>query len=212
MYYTFNIEEQVHSIMKKFKASDFDKPTKTTNDLCDITDGELYQRVLASIDGPLFKKMRAFSFSMNTDGASLSKNSKLSMWPVFLIINELPLHRRFAIDNVILAGLTVGEEKPNIDLFLNPIVIKLKKLEFGVNITIENVTRDTKFFCICCCCDKPAKAPLLNMQQYNSFYGCTKCLQKAESFKTSQLKIQDTMSKDTIENQSTIQNSQSNVM
>ena len=109
-------------------------------------DGELYQRVLASIDGPLF--MRAFSFSMNTDGASLTKSSKLSMWPVFLIINELPLHRRFAIDNVILAGLTVGEEKPNIDLFLNPIVIKLKKLELGVNITIENVTRDTKFFCI----------------------------------------------------------------
>ena len=85
MYYTFNIEEQVHSIMKKIKASDFDKPTKTTNDLCDITDGELYQRVLASIDGPLFKKMRAFSFSMNTDGASLLKAQNCQCGRYFLL-------------------------------------------------------------------------------------------------------------------------------
>ena len=124
------------------------------------------------------------------------------MWPVFLINNELPLHRQFAIDNVILAGLTIGEDKPNIDLFFNLIVIKLKILELGLNITIENVTRDTKFFCICCCCDKPAKAPLLNMQQYNNFSGCTKCLQKAESFKTSQLKLMGTVSKAAVENQS----------
>lgn len=149
---------------------------------------------MASVDGPLFKKILAFSFSMNTDGASLSKSSKLSMWPVFLIINELPLHKRFAIDNVILAGLTVGENKPNMDFFLNPIVIQLKRLELGVNITIENNTRDRKFFCICSCCDKPAKAALLNMQMFNSFYGCTKCLQKAQTFKTSELKLMSSTS------------------
>jgi len=42
------------------------------------------------------------------------------------------------------------------------------------------------------------------MQQFNSFYGCTKCLQKAKSFKTSQLKLMCTVNeaaKDTIENQ-----------
>ncbi len=191
MYYHFNIEEQIQSIMNKCKLSDFEKPITPNVELCDITDGELYKSVLASVDGHLFKKKQAFSFSMNTDGVSLSKSSKLSMWPVFLTINEVPLFKRYSIDHVILAGLTVGEEKPNMDLFFNPIVIQLKKLELGVNISIENVLRETKFFCICCCCDKPAKASLLNMQMYNSFYGCTKCLQKAESFKMSQLLVED---------------------
>lgn len=62
-----------------------------------------------------------------TDGAAISKISNLSIWPVFLQINELPLHERFAIDNVILSDLSVGEEKPNIDLFFNSIVIQLIK-------------------------------------------------------------------------------------
>ncbi len=86
MYYTFDIEQQIQSIMKKCKATFFDKSPKTTNDLCDITDGDLYKSVLASVDGPLFKKIRAFSFSMNTDGASLSKISKMSM-PIYYACN-----------------------------------------------------------------------------------------------------------------------------
>ncbi len=192
MYYEFDIEEQLKSIMLKCKLSDFDKASIALDELCDITDGKIYKRILASSDGHLFKKKRAFSFTMNTDGVSVSKSSKNSMWPVFLTINELPIHKRFGFENVILAGLTVGEEKPNIDLFLNPIVIQLQALEFGVNITIENITQDTKFFCIACCCDKPAKASLLNMMMFNSFYGCTKCLQRAVSYKTSELKIKST--------------------
>jgi len=70
----------------------------------------------------------------------------------------LSLNIRFSIDNVILAGLSVGSEKTNIDVFFNPIIIKLKKLEIGIDITIENVTRDTKFFLISSVFDKPAKS------------------------------------------------------
>lgn len=44
------------------------------------------------------------TFSLNTDGVSISDKSKLSMWPIYLIIKEHPLHVRFAFDNVIIAG------------------------------------------------------------------------------------------------------------
>jgi hypothetical protein len=37
--------------------------------------------------------------------------------------------------------------------------------------------------------DKPAKSAILNMISCNGFIGCTKCLQKAQSFKTSELKF-----------------------
>ena len=38
------------------KCSDFEKPITPNVELCDITDGELYKSVLASVDEHLFKK------------------------------------------------------------------------------------------------------------------------------------------------------------
>ena len=79
------------------------------------------KKLLKSKHGNEFKNQLAFSFLLNTDGISSMKKSKLTIWPVFLVINELPIESRFCIDNVILAGLSVAEHKPNMDLFLNEI-------------------------------------------------------------------------------------------
>ena len=47
---------------------------------------------------------------------------------------------------------------------MNPILIELKDLEYGVDITVENVEKKRKFFCIAGVFDKPAKAMMLNMK------------------------------------------------
>ena len=65
---------------------------------------------------------------------------------------------------------------------MNPILIELKDLEYGVDITIENVEKKTKFFCIAGVFDKPAKAMMLNMKNSPGFGGCTKCLQLGETY------------------------------
>jgi hypothetical protein len=145
MHYHLNLKSQIQNIMNKLELKDLDR-VKTSNDLTDFTDGRIYRNILESEDVHLFNKKQAFTFTLNTDGISVSNKSKLTIWPVFLVINELPLNIRFSIDNVILAGLSVGSEKPNIDVFFNPIVIKLITLEIGIDITIENVTRDTNIF------------------------------------------------------------------
>ena len=80
-------------------------------------------------------------------------------------------------------GLSVGDEKPSTDVFFNPIIIQLKKLELGINIEIENENVDVKFFVVAGVMDKPAKAALLNMISSIGFYGCTKCLQPGKSHK-----------------------------
>jgi hypothetical protein len=49
------------------------------------------------------------------------------------------------------------------DVFLNPLVIQLKKLELGINIEIEKQLIDAKFFCVAAVMDKPAKALFINM-------------------------------------------------
>jgi hypothetical protein len=48
--------------MNKCKLSDFEKPITPNVKLCDITDGELYKSVLASVDGHLFKKNKLSVF------------------------------------------------------------------------------------------------------------------------------------------------------
>jgi hypothetical protein len=57
-------------------------------------------------------------------------------------------------------------------------------LEIGINIKFNDIERDTKFFVISGIYDKPAKAAVLNMVTSTGFYGCTKCLQPGESYKT----------------------------
>jgi hypothetical protein len=94
-----------------------------------------------------------------------------------------PLNVRFSLENVILVALSVGDFKPNFDLFLNPIVIKLKKIELGIDIQFKDLVKEIKFFLIAGVYDKPAKSAVINMISSTGFFGCTKCLQPGESFK-----------------------------
>ena len=103
MYYHLDIEQQVKTIMKKFKIADLIHDNES-NDLIDFRDGKIYKSLLESEDGQAIKDGRAFTFLLNTDGISFCKKSKLAIWPVWLAITEFPLHNRFSIDNVVLAG------------------------------------------------------------------------------------------------------------
>ena len=57
---------------------------------------------------------------MKPDGVLVSKSSKVSLWPLFLIINELPYHKHMANENMIFAGLRFKEKKLAMWTFLKP--------------------------------------------------------------------------------------------
>ena len=56
------------------------------NNICDVYDGKLYQTLFK--DGFL-SNCNNISFALNTDGVAIFKSSRVSMWPVYLLINEL---------------------------------------------------------------------------------------------------------------------------
>jgi len=56
---------------------------------------------------------------INTDGISKSLNSDQTIWPFYLVINELPLEMRFCMENIIIAGVSVGFKKPDFKYFLS---------------------------------------------------------------------------------------------
>lgn len=168
--------------MSKFTSEEL-KHKNNANKMSDIRDGKLYKKILESVHGNEFRDQLAFSFLLNTDGISPMKKSKLTIWPVYLVINELPLESRFCVDNIILVALSVAEQKPNFHIFFNEIVTQLSILELGFDLSLSNIVRKTKFFLIAAIFDKPAKAPILNMNQYNGNFGCTKCEQPGETAK-----------------------------
>lgn len=162
----------------------FAQQNQNQNSFRDIYDGEIYK----SLSGFL-SNIFNISFTWFTDGVSIFKSSKFSIWPFYLIINELPFTHRFKKENMIFAGFWFGQEKPQANLFMSKFVDSIQKLYRGVKLFIRDLgtVEEIKAMIICGTCDLPAKALFLNMVQYNGKYGCQKC--KIESEKVDNTRV-----------------------
>lgn len=149
----------------------------TVNKYEDIYDGKLYKKYFSK-NGPL-SFPENISFVFNTDGASVFKSNNTSIWPVFMVINELPYKIRMMRENMILAGLWFGRQKPSMSTFLKP--FKQTMLAFHKGIEVTSPERGD-FIChgflLVGTADLPARSLLCNSVQYNGAYGCWKCVQK----------------------------------
>ena len=104
-----------------------------SKDLCnDIYDGTVYK----DVGLPISLQKGGFNFILNTDGANKYKSSSWSVWPIYLIIAEMPPDERYKIENVIFCGLWYGG-KPDMNIFLSFIVGDLKVLDEGKLILID---------------------------------------------------------------------------
>lgn len=137
-------------------------------------------------DGTEYKKTDkgsyGFSLLWNCDGIPVFKSSTYQLWPIQCSILELPplLRRKFTV----IAGLWFGYKKPVMDVFLKPFVDNCQKLCTDGLHWIHPVTREnivSKVFTCICSCDAVARCAIQNMVQFNSFYGCGVCEQKAVS-------------------------------
>jgi len=66
-----------------------------SNNSCisDICDGSIYRK-LSSDNQPLSKETN-ISLTLNSDGVQVYQSTNKSMWPVLLMINELPFTMRY---------------------------------------------------------------------------------------------------------------------
>ena len=136
------------------------------------------------IPGSILRDCNNLSLTWNVDGVPLFKSSKYSLWPMYLLINELPYKQRVFKENSILAGLWFGEEKPNMSFYLKPIVEELITLKtHGLEVNSPHVSRPfiCKVVLLAGSCDLPAKCLVLNSIQYNGMYGCAKCRQPGKT-------------------------------
>ena len=163
----------------------FKRDTNNTNTIKDIYDGKIYQ-AFSRKGGQLSEEFpNNISFILNTDGVTIFKSSKFSIWPIYLMVNELPYKNRKQVENMVLAGLWFGDSKPLMSTFLKPIYQSLQELEGnGIDLTVGENIINVKAYLLCTAADLPAKSLLMNMNQFNGEYSCGKCLQKGQTFRT----------------------------
>lgn len=104
---TIPIEQQLQTMFQRHGFySDlqhrFHRNNHSTSDE-DTYDGLLYRSHMKS--NGFLTSPHDVSFMLNTDGIAVFKSSNVSLWPIYLQINELPYQKRKLKENVILCGL-----------------------------------------------------------------------------------------------------------
>ena len=162
----------------------FNRIKQNTGNIEDIYDGLTYKNLM--LPGKFLSCPNNISFTWNTDGISVFKSSKFTIWPLYLAINELPMSKRWNDENIILAGLWFGHKKPNMLTYLKPFCESMKELYKGIEVYSPDIGKNLtcRAMLLCGTLDLPAKAMVYNMHQYNGEYGCSHCLQPGEQMQT----------------------------
>jgi hypothetical protein len=180
-----SIKDQLEIILNNNAIIDF-FPRRVGNILSDIRDGNVYQQL------KLAYRDRFLTFTINVDGVEIKNGSNKSIWPDLLVINELPLSQRYALENTIIAGIWSSPQKPTriqMSGFLSPIVEELSEFEqeyifVDYRRLLNEQNTVMKVFLIAACCDKPAQALVQNIADPIAPFGCGRCelLGKVQEF------------------------------
>lgn len=164
----------------------FNRKKMSENSIEDIYDGSVYKSL--SCKGGILNDRHNLSLLWNTDGIPCFKSSNMSLWPLYFQINELPFQKRTQPEYMVLGGLWFGSSKPSIMSYTEPFVSSLQHLQdTGVDINLHDGTSfNSRVILIAGTADLPARSIVCNSVQYNGKYGCCKCLQPGETYKTSQ--------------------------
>lgn len=201
-FFNFDLSSQIRKILRSSPDLHIVNRVKDQQtDICDIMDGECYQHLLLAEQGNNF-----ITLTMNVDGVSPNRGSALSIWPLFLVINEIEKAKRFALENLIVGGIWPGPSKPSREqmfLFVADIVNQLKVLEKGevfemysscgstIKLTLKVLntfskkiaaSRCLKVFLTTGCCDKPAQSIIQRTAEPIAKFGCGSCEIQGKSF------------------------------
>lgn len=163
------LEELVNSSLYKHFRKECDEN--------DIINGDTYKL------GRKSNKIAAndITIQWNVGTVNLSKSSKLSMWPILVMVNELPYKLRK--NNVMLCGLWHGNTRPPMNIYLEPFIEELEELhENGLTCTtfMDKKLIAIKVHNLVCSVNSIVRPLILNMNDCNGCYGCLFCLHKGE--------------------------------
>lgn len=166
-YITFSLQHELTEIVNRNMAKlCFPENRESEFPITDVLDAQWH----ASI----FKKYGPFlSVFLNTDGVQTFNASKKSLWPIFVVLNNLPRVERFRIENVLCLGFYYGE-KVSLEDFLESFIEDIDYINAGPGIFTDQ-HGNLKVFCVGASLDSVAKPKLINMKLFNGYESCPYC-------------------------------------
>jgi len=179
------IIEQLKSL---FKRPGFTQPLdhvknrtkKVPDNIEDVYDGELYKAHVRENHSDFHDY--CLSLMWYTDGISIFRSSHYEVWPLFVVINEVPFSQRFKKENVILAGLWFGLRKSQPELMLSVYHEDIVNLSNNVEVHVPHQPEplNIRAHVLLGTGDMPAKSLMLNFKNSNGRFGCHKCKLEGE--------------------------------
>lgn len=143
--------------------------------LTDIDDGQVQKELIAQNPDK-----EILSFTLNIDGGVVCDRSSKSLWPVQLYQNYLPPMKRYLTENILLAGLHYGEEKPDPFKLLFPLLQDFKQLYDGLQLVYDGIIYDFLPILLFCSCELPARAMIQNFKSSTGKEACPICLRATQ--------------------------------
>uniref|UniRef100_A0A0N5CBF8 Radical SAM protein n=1 Tax=Strongyloides papillosus TaxID=174720 RepID=A0A0N5CBF8_STREA len=117
---------------------------------------------------------------LHTDGVEIAKSSKVKMWPLNAIIENLPGKVRVNRNNVILIAIHISKKMPDFNLFCQRFVNDFNSGHQAVlydvkDEIVQKRTAKKKIRCNMLTGDIPAIRSILNLQAHNCQHGCIHC-------------------------------------
>lgn len=113
-----------------------------------------------------------YSLTINTDGVDIHSASKCSLWPILLVCNFLPPTLRFKENNIIVAGLHYGVDKPDFMKYFVPLNDEFDLMSKDGLIVNSKCFRFNITHAVV---DLPAKSAIQCLTQYNGYNACYYC-------------------------------------
>ena len=169
----------------KFKHEKEKQERGTPDHIEDIIDGKNFKCFFG--DEGFLRNRYHLAFQMNTVGVALFKSSTFSIWPVYMIICDLPPGLRYTRKYRIFAGLWFGYTKPVFSTFMKPFIETMQRLYrdgFSVKIPFEDNPVTVRGITISSSMDAPAKCLFMCMTQFNGRCGCPYCTASGSNVRT----------------------------
>ena len=112
-----------------------------------------------------------------TDGVKIIHSSGKHLYPLWIIIADLPPVLRFSFDNIALASLWFGDGKPDFEIVFQYVQREITDLKF---VSHEGFSYAANVEFVFLSADNVAKAAILNMKQFNGYFGCHLCEDEGE--------------------------------
>ena len=114
---------------------------------------------------------------ISTDGVKIIHSSGKHLYPLWIIIADLPSVLRFSFDNIALASLWFGDGKPGFEIVFQYVQREITDLKF---VSHEGFSYAAIVEFVFLSADNVAKAAILNMKQFNGYFGCHLCEDEGE--------------------------------